>query len=452
MKMSYIPHTDDDIRAMLEYLGYDSVDKLFRDIPAKARFKKERLMTEGLSEPEVMAAMKKLSGKNKTSDDYTCFMGGGSYDRFIPAAVDHILLRPEFYTAYTPYQPEVSQGTLQHIFEFQTMVARLFGMEVANASMYDGASALAEAAIMAMHVTRRKKVLVSRTVNPYWVRVMETYLYGHGSEIIYVDEKDGGVDYQSLKGIDYSDIAAVVVQYPNAMGVVEELAAVKEAISDKKTMFIVMADPIACALLKKPGSFDADIVVAEGQQLGIPMSFGGPYLGLFTFKKKYIRQAPGRIIGMTKDNKGDRGFVMTFQTREQHIRREKATSNICSNQGLMTVAAAVYMSLLGKTGLRDVAVQSHAKARYLHDRLTSIPGVSGAYPDKPFFDEFTIKADYDVRALKNALKKKKILAGIVLENQYPEKTGELMIAVTEKRTVAEMDAFVKAFETLVNGK
>ena len=450
--MSYIPHTDEDVREMLEYLGYDSIDKLFRDIPAKARFKKERLLTEGLSESETLSLMKSLSGKNRTSDEHVCFMGGGAYDRLIPAAVNHILSRPEFYTAYTPYQPEVSQGTLQHIYEFQTMVARLFGMEVANASMYDGASALAEAAIMAMHVTGRKKVIVSRTVNPYWVRVMETYLYGFDSEIVYAGEKNGAIDTAALKGVDKSDIAAVIVQYPNAMGVVEDLAAVRAAIDDKKTMFVVMADPIACAMLKKPGYYDADIVVAEGQQLGIPMSFGGPYLGLFTFKQKYIRQAPGRIIGMTEDTNGKPGFVMTFQTREQHIRREKATSNICSNQGLMTVAAAVYMSLLGKAGLRDVAAQSHAKARYLFERLTALEGVTAAYPGAPFFGEFTVKTKTDVKTLKAGLKKKRFLAGIVLEHQYPEKKNELLIAVTEKRTVAEMDAFVREFDALVNGK
>lgn len=449
--MSYIPHTNEDIREMLDFLGYDSVDKLFRDIPAKARFKKERLLTEGLSEAEVIKKMKELAGRNKTADDYVCFMGGGSYDRFIPSAVDQVLNRPEFYTAYTPYQPEVSQGTLQHIYEFQTMIARLYGMEVSNASMYDGASALAEAAIMAMHVTRRKKVLVSRTVNPYWVRVMESYLYGFDSEIVYIDEKQGETDYNALDR-DYSDIAAVIVQYPNAMGVVEDLEKVKASISDKKTMFVVMADPVACALLKKPGSFDADIVVGEGQQLGIPMSFGGPYLGLFTFKKKYIRQAPGRIIGMTQDNNGEKGFVMTYQTREQHIRREKATSNICTNQGLMTVAAAVYMSLLGKKGMRDVAFQSHVKARYLYEKLTALNGVSGAYPERPYFNEFTVKVDGDVKELKHRLKKKKFLAGIVLEHQYSGKKGELLIAVTEKRTVKEMDAFVKEFEAAVSGK
>ena len=441
--MPYTPHTEDDIRQMLDFLGYDSVDKLFKDIPAKARFKKERLLQPGISELEVMTLMKELSAKNKTVDDYVCFMGGGAYDRFIPAAVDHILSRPEFYTAYTPYQPEVSQGTLQHIYEFQTMIARIYGMEVANASMYDGASALAEAAIMALHTTKRKKLLISSTVNPYWIRVVESYLYGFDAEIVMIDEKGGETDYEDLAGKLDDRTAAVLLQYPNALGIVEELQKVRDRITDAKTLFIVMADPVASVFIKKPGDCGADIVVGEGQQLGIPLSFGGPYLGLFTFREKFIRQAPGRIIGMTKDRNGKRGFVMTYQTREQHIRREKATSNICTNQGLMTVAAAVYLSLMGKAGLREVAEQSHKKAYYLYRQLTALPGIEASYPDKPFVNEFSVTVKGDAGALKAYLKKKHFLAGILLEHQYPGKKNELLIAVTEKRTRDEMDAFVR---------
>jgi glycine dehydrogenase subunit 1 len=447
--MSYTPHTEKDIREMLDFLGYDSVDKLFKDIPAKARFKKERLLSDGMSELEVTALMKELSAKNKTVDDYVCFMGGGAYDRFIPAAVDHILTRPEFYTAYTPYQPEVSQGTLQHIYEFQTMVSRIYGMEVANASMYDGASALAEAAIMALHSSKRKKLLIASTINPYWVRVVESYLYGFDVEIQRIDEKNGETDYDDLKRKLDDKTAAVLMQYPNAFGIVEDLQQARGLITDSKTMFVVMADPVASVLIKKPGECGADIVVGEGQQLGIPLSYGGPYLGLFSFRSKYIRQAPGRIIGMTKDTNQNRGFVMTYQTREQHIRREKATSNICTNQGLMTVAAAVYLSLMGKKGLREVAEQSHRKAYYLFKALTALPGIKPAYPGKPFVNEFAVTVEGNAGELKTFLKKKHYLPGILLGHQYPQKKDQLLIAVTEKRTKQEMDAFVRDTEAFL---
>lgn len=445
----YTPHTDADIKAMLEVIGISSVDELFKDIPSKAKFKKERLLTDGMSELEVMKHLKNLARKNKTIDDYVCFMGGGAYDHYIPAIISQLLARPEFYTAYTPYQPEVSQGTLQHIYEYQTMLTRLTGMDVANASMYDGASALAEAVLMSASATKRSKVLISRTVNPYWVRVVETYIYGSGVEIIYADEKDGVTSLDAVKKNSGNDIACVVAQYPNALGVVEDLTAIKSAIADPKTLFVVMADPIALAMLKRPGDCGADIVVGEGQQLGLPLSFGGPYLGYFTFKQELIRNAPGRIIGMTKDIDNKRGFVMTFQTREQHIRREKATSNICSNQGVMTLVAAVYMAIMGKQGLREVAEQSHKKAAYLFHELLKIKGVTAAYPDKPFFNEFAISLNTDVAALKWTMKKRGYLAGIHLEHTYPTKKNELLIAVTEKRTKKEMDAFVAEIASLV---
>lgn len=445
----YTPHTDADIKAMLEVIGISSVDELFKDIPSKAKFKKERLLTDGMSELEVMKHLKNLARKNKTIDDYVCFMGGGAYDHYIPAIISQILSRPEFYTAYTPYQPEVSQGTLQHIYEYQTMLTRLTGMDVANASMYDGASALAEAVLMSANATKRSKVLISRTVNPYWVRVVETYIYGSGVEIIYADEKDGATSLDAVKKNSGADIACVVAQYPNALGIVEDLTAIKGAIADPKTLFVVMADPIALAMLKRPGDCGADIVVGEGQQLGLPLSFGGPYLGFFTFKQELIRNAPGRIIGMTKDIDNKRGFVMTFQTREQHIRREKATSNICSNQGVMTLVAAVYMAIMGKQGLREVAEQSHKKAAYMLHELLKIKGVTAAYPDKPFFNEFVISLNTDVAALKWTMKKRGYLAGIHLEHTYPTKKNELLIAVTEKRTKKEMDAFVAEIASLV---
>jgi len=269
--MAYYPHTKKDIEEMLSSLGYNSIDELFKDIPEEARFDKEELLSEGISELEVIKLMKDLSDKNKTIDDYVCFMGGGVYDRYIPSTVDHVISRPEFYTAYTPYQPEVSQGTLQHIYEYQTMISRLTGMDVANASMYDGASALAEAAIMSMNLSRNDKLLISKTVNPYWVRVIETYILGSETEIEYIEERNGEIDYDDVQNKVDKDIAAVIVQYPNTMGIVEDLKKIKEGIDNKKTKFIVMADPIALALLKKPGDLGADIVVGEGQQLGIPL-------------------------------------------------------------------------------------------------------------------------------------------------------------------------------------
>ena len=449
--MAYYPHTKKDIEEMLSSLGYNSIDELFKDIPEEARFDKEELLSEGISELEVIKLMKDLADKNKTIDDYVCFMGGGVYDRYIPSTVDHVISRPEFYTAYTPYQPEVSQGTLQHIYEYQTMISRLTGMDVANASMYDGASALAEAAIMAMNLSRKDKLLISKTVNPYWVRVIETYLLGSETEIEYIEERNGEIDYDDVQDKVDKDIAAIIVQYPNTMGIVEDLKKIKDVIDNKKTKFIVMADPIALALLKKPGDLGADIVVGEGQQLGIPLSFGGPYLGFFAFKKKYIRKSPGRIIGMTEDKEGKRGFVMTYQTREQHIRREKATSNICTNQGLMTVAASVYLSTLGKDGVHEVAEQSYKKAHYLCEKLIDIDGIKKAYPNKPFLNEFAVKIETDLYKMKKTLKDKGYLPGIILENQYPHKKNEFLIAVTEKRTKKEIDSFVKEIKAYMKG-
>ncbi|TYB32172.1 MAG: aminomethyl-transferring glycine dehydrogenase subunit GcvPA [Candidatus Mcinerneyibacterium aminivorans] len=449
--MAYYPHTSEEIEEMLSSLGYESIEELFEDIPKEARFNDESLLNEGTSELEVSKLMKELSEKNKTVDDYICFMGGGAYDRYIPSTVDHVISRPEFYTAYTPYQPEVSQGTLQHIYEYQTMICRLTGMDVANASMYDGASALAEAVIMAMNVSRKNKIVVPKSLNPYWLRVVKTYLLGSDAEFVMVEEKNGEIDYCDLEDKIDDDVAAVLTQYPNSFGIVENLKEIKDKFTSKKTMFVVMADPIALGLLKKPGDLGADIVVGEGQQLGIPLSFGGPYLGYFAFRKKYVRKSPGRIIGKTEDKEGKRGFVMTYQTREQHIRREKATSNICTNQGLMTVAASVYMSTLGKQGLREVAEQSYKKAHYLFNELTRIDGIKKAYPDKPFFDEFVIEVNTDLNKLKYKMKKEGYLPGIILKHQYPEKDNQLLIAVTEKRTKEEMDSFVSKIKTILKG-
>ncbi|MCS6862484.1 MAG: aminomethyl-transferring glycine dehydrogenase subunit GcvPA, partial [Abditibacteriales bacterium] len=350
----YIANTDADRRAMLERIGVASIEDLFSDIPPEIRQNAAPHLPPGLTEMEVRAEAWRLSGQNVNVNAAPCFLGGGSYDHYVPAAVPFICSRSEFFTAYTPYQAEASQGTLQVIYEFQTMVCQLTGMEMSNASLYDGASALAEAVIMAWAIQKRPRVLLPRTLHPHYRQVVATYTQGLPLELVDVPYADGVVDLDALQSA-LDNASAVVVQHPNFFGCLEDVNVISQLTHERGALLISVFDPISLGLLKPPGDYDADIAVAEGQPLGIPLSFGGPYLGLFACKKQFARQAPGRIVGATHDDKGRRGFVLTLQTREQHIRREKATSNICTNQGLMALAATVYLALLGKHGLRRVA-------------------------------------------------------------------------------------------------
>ena len=398
----YIANTRIQQEDMLKEMGLGSMEDLFSDIPDEVRLRRKLNLPDPLSEPELVSFMRRLAKKNHNGNEYACFLGAGAYDHFIPSVVDHLISRQEFYTAYTPYQPEISQGTLRSIFEYQTMICELTGMDVANASMYDGASALGEAALMACTAVKRNKVLVARTVHPESREVINTYCKFKGIEVVEFGFRDGQIDLEDLESRMSSDTAAVIVQNPNFFGVIELLKEAGEIAHRHKALLIASVDPISLALLKPPGEAGADIVVGEGQSLGNPLNFGGPYLGFFAVEKKFMRKMPGRIVGETVDNLGRRGYVLTLQTREQHIRREKATSNICSNQALCALAATIYLTLLGKEGLKEAAELSLQKAHYTYDRLIKTGKFSPVF-NAPFFKEFVVKSQTPVSALNNKL-------------------------------------------------
>ncbi len=442
----YIPHTPEDEKKMLDVIGLSSMDELFSDIPKNVALNRELDLPPAKSELEVMSYLNELANKNCSINENVCFLGAGAYDHYIPSIIDHIISRSEFYTSYTPYQPEISQGTLQYLFEYQTLISELTGLPIANASLYDGGSAIAEASLMACDVARKNKVVISKTVNPQARRVLETYTHMQGIELVEVDMKDGITDMEALKNVMDDGVGAVVVQSPNFFGIVEDLKATADLVHEsKKAALIASVDPISLGILKRPGDLGVDIVVGEGQGLGIPLSFGGPYLGFFATTEKFIRKIPGRIVGETTDMDGKRSFVLTLTAREQHIRRDKATSNICSNQGLNTLAATIYMVTLGKEGLREVAMQSTKKAHYALEKLIE----SGKYKklfDKPFFKEFAVSSDIDADKIIAELKNEDIIGGYHLGIDYPEFKDSILYAVTEKRTKEEIDKLSSVLE------
>ena len=441
--MHYVPSTPETEREILDVLGIQRFEDLLGNIPASIMQKCNINLPEPLSEPELVKHMRTLAGKIKHSGENVSFLGGGAYDHFVPAVVDFLISRSEFYTAYTPYQPEVSQGTLQSIYEYQSMLCHLLDMEVANASMYDGATALAEAAIMAAGITGRKRILVSPLIHPAALDVLRTYVGNREIEIVMLPVSDGLTDFKGLEDHLQTGIGALLVQSPNFFGNIEKLAGVAELTRQQKALLILSVDPVSAALLKTPGELGADIAVAEGQPLGIHQSFGGPYLGIFTARNDLIRKMPGRIVGETEDIDGKRGYVLVLQTREQHIRREKATSNICSNQGLMALAATIYMALLGKTGMRQVANLCLNNSHYLAQKIVALPGFDLAFGETPFFKEFVVRTPVAPgRIIAEALESG-IFAGIDLGSYRPEWKNLLLIAVTEKRSRQEMDDFVK---------
>ena len=444
--MPYIPHTDTDLREMLATIGAQSIDELFREIPESLRVAPGSLdLPPALDEHRLMAHIWNISKKNINLADVTCFLGAGIYDRYIPASVSAVISRGEFLTAYTPYQPEASQGYLQAIYEFQTMVAEIYGMDLANASMYDGATSMAEAAIMSTHIKRRDKVSVSEAVHPHYREVLATYCWSMGIEIEVLPAVATGAttDYSNAAGA-----SCVIVQYPNFFGTIEDLAAAREAATANDALFIVVADPIACALLKPPGEYGADIVVGEGQPMGVAMGLGGPMVGLFACKKEFIRQIPGRIVGRTKEAHGDKpGYVMTLRTREQDIRREKATSNICTNEALMALAATVYMIALGKNGMKRVATSSVQNTQYAIQQLTAA-GAKLRYTSR-IFDEFVLELPKDPTVVRDALLAKGILAGLPLTSYYEELKNCLLVAVTELRTKEEIETFANALKEVL---
>ncbi len=440
--MRYLPHTSEDIIQMLQVIGVDSLDDLFTTIPKDCRRRGKLDLPEPMTEWELNRHMDELSGTIAVSPAYQIFMGAGSYDHHIPEISRQLLLRGEYFTAYTPYQPEISQGTLQTIYEYQTMVTRLLGMEVANASMYDGASGLAEALLMAIRITKRRKVAVSMAIHPHYRQVVATYFAPTGYEIIELPyDADGRTDLYALENLD--EIAGVALQSPNFFGCIEDLAAAGQAIHrDPKTIFITgFSEPLAYGMLKNPGSCGADIVCGEGQSFGIPRSFGGPGLGMFATLKKYMRSMPGRLVGKTTDVDGRNGFVLTLSTREQHIRREKATSNICSNQGLCATASVMYMAALGGTGIRELAKLNRDKAEYLKNALVET-GFSVPF-STPSFNEFVVKAPPGFDRTWRDLLARKIVAGVPMECYYPELPDHYLFCVTETSTKKGLDLLVK---------
>jgi glycine dehydrogenase subunit 1 len=442
--MPYFPNTDSDRQAMLEAIGAASVDDLLAMIPAKLRMSRDLCVPPGLGELELTAHMAELAGQNTPATQAACFLGGGSYDHFIPAVVDMVSSRGEFYTAYTPYQPEASQGSLQAFFEYQTLIAQLTGMDVSNASLYDGGSAVAEAVLMAMHTTGRSRVVMAESVHPEYRQVVATYLANLGVDLVTLETPTGAIAVAELAAAVDDQTACVLVQHPNFFGCLEEVEQAAEIAHKHGALFVVSVDPISLGILKRPGEYGADIVVAEGQSLGNPMSFGGPYLGIMACREQFLRRMPGRLVGQTVDRRGNRCWVLTLQTREQHIRREKATSNICTNQGLYALRATVYLALMGPTGMRDVANLCLQKARYAAEQLSSMPTLSLAF-ERPTFKEFVVRAKgSSVEALIEKAQAQNIFAGVSLGQWYPQFSDCLLVAVTEKRTKAEIDRLATA--------
>lgn len=441
--MPYIPHTEEDRRSMLETIGVKSIEDLFVEIPEDLRIK-ELDVPEALDEYALFGHLKELSERNVDLSKTVCFLGAGIYDRFIPSSVGTVISRGEFLTAYTPYQPEASQGYLQTIYEFQTMVAELFDMDLANASMYDGGTAMAEAAIMAHSINGRKVVYVSHAVHPHYRQILETYCWSIGIEVREIPVAQGETkDYSSVS----EDGACVIVQYPNFYGVIEDLGAARDAARANGAEFIVVADPTAMGILPPPGQFDADIVVGEGQPLGIAMGFGGPLLGLFATKRDHARRIPGRIVGRTTDENGRQGYTMTLRTREQDIRREKATSNICTNEALMALAATVYMGAVGKNGMRQVAELTVRNTQYAIAELTKAGGKL-KFPGK-VFGEFVLELPKNAKSVQNALLAQGILAGLPLGEFDKNLENCLLVAVTEVRTKAQIDDFAKKLQSVL---
>lgn len=441
----YLPLTDEDRREMLSVVGVNSVEDLFRDIPAEVRLEGELDLPPALAESEVLAHLSALSSKNKHFQNCVSFMGAGVYDHYIPSIIKHITGRSEFYTSYTPYQPEVSQGVLQAIFEYQTMICQLTGMDVANASMYDGGTAVAEGAIMGCGATRRSKVLISRSVSPFYREVIRNYFNSRGLTLEEIPLRDGCTDRDKLGKMLGDDVASVVLQQPNFFGMVENMSGIADMIHSHKAVFVVSADPLSLPLLQAPAEYGADIVVGEGQVLGVPASFGGPLLGIMAARERFVRQMPGRIAGETADSEGNRGFVLTLQTREQHIRREKAASNICSNEALVALAASVYLASLGPEGMREVAGQCLQKTAYARDKITALENYDLSFPGINF-KEFAVTVPGDPAELNKKLLGKNILGGVNLEPFYPELKNTMLFAVTEKRTRDEIDTLVRELE------
>ncbi len=435
MANKFMPHTEEDIKEMLDLIGVSSLDELYSDVPQEVIFKQEYDIPSAMSEIELRRHFKELGEKNKS---LTVFAGQGAYDHYSPSVIAHLLARSEFYTAYTPYQPEISQGTLQYIFEYQSMISELTGMEATNASMYDGATAAAESMFMMVASAKKKnRVLLSATLPERVTNVVRTYAKFHGVDLTVVGEKDGVTDLEKLaEELKQGDVAGVILPLPNKYGIIEDFTGVADTMHAAKGYLSIYCDPSTLAVLRTPAEWGADIACGDGQTLGMPLSFGGPYLGFMSCNKGMLRKMPGRVVGATKDADGKRAYVLTLQAREQHIRREKATSNICSNQSLMALYATIYLSLLGKEGLKEVNVLSADGAHYLYNRLLESGKFTPVF-SKPFLKEFVVKTDLDMEKVNAKLLENGIMGGIILGD------GMVEFAVTEKRTKEEIDNLVK---------
>lgn len=442
--MPYISNTKKDQEEMLKLIGVRSINELI-NIPTELRLKRHLNIPASISESEVRREMLGLSEMNGDLDHYISFLGAGAYDHYIPAVVDAIISRSEFYTSYTPYQAEASQGTLQSIYEYQTMICQLTGMDVANASMYDGASALAEAALMTSRITKRNRVVIARSVNPNYRAVAKTYLSGLELPVTEIPLDNGATDLEILKKEMDGGAACFLIQHPNFFGCLEEIEEISKIIHRMGALLVVMVDPISLGILMPPGEMGADIVVGEGQGMGIPVAFGGPYLGFFATKREFLRQMPGRIVGATTDDKGRRGFCLTLQTREQHIKREKATSNICTNQNLTALAALVYLALMSGKGLEEVGKLCISKADYARNRICEIEGVVPLF-GRLFFKEFAVRVPSPPSQILKELLKEKIIGGLDLSGLYPEFGNALLISVTEKRSREDIERLVSALK------
>ena len=443
--MPYIANTPEDQRLMLESIGATSIDELFQDVPESLRLKRPLDLPPALSELELIQHMSRLEQANAHSGTLSCFLGCGSYDHFIPAVVDTIASRGEFYTSYTPYQAEVSQGNLQVMFEYQTLIARLTGMDVSNSSVYEGASAAAEAVLMSMrHTKRHGRVVTTASVHPEYRQTIHTYLANLDTEIVTVPTDGGTTSMAELEATVDKNTACVLVQHPNFFGCLEEVQHASRLAHQAGALLVVVFDPVSLGLLQTPGQMGADIAVAEGQSLGTPMLYGGPYLGIITCRKELVRRMPGRIVGATKDRDGKRCFVLALQTREQHIRRAKATSNICTNQGLFALRAAVYLACLGPQGLREVGQLCVQKKHYAATQISAHPRFQLAF-DRSTFKEFAVRDTHgQVSDVLDSARQQGCLAGIPLGTWYPELSDCFLVAVTEKRTKEEIDGWVNA--------
>jgi glycine dehydrogenase subunit 1 len=442
--LSYVLNTPEDQQAMLAQIGVQSLEELFQQVPKEVRLQRPLNVPPALTEIELTRHIEELASRNQAADSAVCFLGGGSYDHFIPAVVDAVASRSEYYTAYTPYQAEASQGSLQAFFEFQTLICQLTGLDVANASLYEGGSAVAEAVIMALNIApKRHKVLIAESVHPEYRLILNTYLTNLDARIETLPTPHGFLDPDDLRKAVDEETVCVVAQHPNFFGCLEEPQALADAARATGALFIVSFDPISLGLLKRPAQYGADIAVAEGQSLGCPMAYGGPVLGILACREEYTRKMPGRLVGQTVDRRGKRCWVLTLQTREQHIRRAKATSNICTNQGLLALRAAVYLAALGPQGLRETAELCTDKSQYAAEQLTRLPGARLRFA-RPFFKEFTMQLSGDVPAhLRSALEAGHH-AGLHLGRWYPALNDCISVAVTEKRTKAEIDGLVTA--------